>query len=94
MRRLPRRLRRDLRRWLPAVGAVVRRPSLWPAGARAYVAHVPNGWYRRPPFLPLPDKAWLRFRLQTAYGDAGATPAPEDLVTWLEWSRGWRSLSQ
>lgn len=83
-----------MRRWLPAVGAVVRRPRLWPAGARAYLAHVPSGWYRHAPFLPVPDRAWIRFRLQTAYGDPGHAPEPDDVVTWLEWSRGWRALAR
>jgi hypothetical protein len=56
--------------------------------------HVPSGWYRRAPFLPVPDRAWLRFRLVTAYGDPGHAPEPDDVITWLEWSRGWRSLAQ
>jgi hypothetical protein len=79
-------------RWWPAVSAVLRRPRLWPAGARAYVVHVPRRWYRHAPFLPVPDRAWMRFRLQTAYGDPDHAPDPEDVVTWLEWSRSWRAL--
>jgi hypothetical protein len=77
---------------LPAVAAVVRHPRLWPAGVRAYVVHVPDRWWARRPFLPVPDRAWLRFRLQTQYGDPSAAPAPDDVVAWLEWSRGWRTL--
>jgi hypothetical protein len=79
-------------RWWPAVSAVLRRPRLWPAGARAYVTHVPDRWYRRAPFLPVPDRDWLRFRLQTQYGDPQHAPDPDDVVTWLQWSRGWRAL--
>jgi hypothetical protein len=79
---------------VPAVGAVLRRPRLWPAGARAFVTHVPGGWYRRSPFLPVPDRAWIRFRLQTAYGDPTHAPEPDDVVMWLEWSRGWRAMSR
>jgi hypothetical protein len=55
---------------------------------------VPNGWYRRAPFLPVPDRAWLRFRLVTAYGDPDHAPEVADVLTWLEWSRGWRALAQ
>lgn len=72
--------------------AVAKRPRLWPAGVRAYVTHVPPGWYRRAPFVPVPDRAWIRFRLQTAYGDPQHAPEPDDVITWLEWSRGWRAL--
>jgi hypothetical protein len=80
--------------WISVVGAVLRRPRLWPAGVRAYVTHVPSGWHRRRPFLPVPDRAWMRFRLQTQYGDSSHAPEPDDVVTWLEWSRGWRSLAK
>lgn len=46
----------------------------------------PLGWWRRPPYLPLPDRAYLRFRLETQYGEGGA-PRPGDLVTYLDWCR-------
>jgi hypothetical protein len=82
-----------MRRWLPAIAAVVRRPHQWLAGTRAYVTHVPPGWFRRAPFLPVPDRAWIRFRLQTAYGDPEHAPDPDDVVMWLEWSRSARRLA-
>jgi hypothetical protein len=82
-----------VRRWWPAIAAVARRPGLWSTGARAYLVHVPPRWYRHAPFLPVPDRAWLRFRMQTAYGDPNAAPDADDVVTWLKWSRGWRALA-
>jgi len=46
------------------------------------------GWWRRPPFLPLPPPDYLRFRLETAYGGAGdRAPDPADVVTYLRWCR-------
>lgn len=71
--------------------AIVRRPRLWPAAARQARALVPTGWWRRRPFLPVPDRAWLRFRMTTAYGDAGAALDVEDLLTWLAWTDTVRS---
>ncbi len=72
--------------------AVARRPDLWAVGARATADLAPPGWWRRPPFLPLPDRDWLRFRLVTAYGGDGSTAVDgDDLVTWLEWRRHWPS---
>lgn len=48
--------------------------------------HATRGWWRRPPFMPLPDAAWIHFRLETAYGGDGTTPiAADELITWLEW---------
>jgi hypothetical protein len=45
------------------------------------------GWWRRPPFLPLPDRAYLRFRLVTAYGGDGRPPTPDDLIAYLRWCK-------
>lgn len=62
------------------------RPRLWPAALRQARALAVPGWWRRPPFLPLPDGDWLAFRLTTAYGAPDARLVADDLVTWLEWS--------
>ena len=70
------------------VAAVARRPGLWLPALSAASAHVPSGWWRRPPFLPLPDRRWLRFRTVTAYGGDGTQPLrADDVVAWLEWRR-------
>ncbi len=76
-------------RWLAAaVAAVARHPSLWATAVRQAGRLARPGWWRRPPFLPLPDPDYLRFRLETAYGGRGdVAPAPEDLVTYLRWCR-------
>jgi hypothetical protein len=48
----------------------------------------PNRWWRRPPFLPVPAADYLAFRLQTMYGGPGdGSPAPADVVRWLEWAK-------
>lgn len=64
----------------------MRRPGLWPTAVRLGARAVPAAWYRRPPFLPVPDAAYLRFRLETQYGTAGA-PTAADVVAYLEWCR-------
>ncbi|MDZ7673669.1 MAG: hypothetical protein U5K30_01155 [Acidimicrobiales bacterium] len=69
-----------------ALRAVIARPSLWRAALRQVRALAPTGWWRRPPFLPVPDRAWLSFRLTTAYGDPTAPIVADDLVAWLRWS--------
>jgi hypothetical protein len=65
---------------------VVRRPGLWPTALRQAVRLARPGWWRRAPFLPVPDRDYVRFRLQTAYGPHG-TPADDDLVAYLNWCR-------
>lgn len=75
-----------------AVTAVAARPRLWPAAATQGRRLARPGWWHRWPPLPLPDPHWLRFRLQTAYGDPEHVPAPEDVLAWLEWCRRWETL--
>jgi hypothetical protein len=44
-------------------------------------------WYRRPPFLPLPPREYVRWRMVTAYGDPDAVPPLEDVVRFARWRR-------
>jgi hypothetical protein len=69
------------------VAAVVRHPTLWPTAARQALRLAAPGWWRRRPYLPLPDRDYLRFRMQTQYGDPEHEPEPEDLLTYLSWCR-------
>lgn len=64
----------------------LRRPGLWPAMVSAAWAFRPRGWYRRPPFLPLPSREYMRWRLETAYGDPDAVPPRDELVRFITWS--------
>lgn len=72
---------------LAALGAVLLRPALWLTAIVALKRFAPDGWYRRPPFLPLPDPQLLRFRATTQYGDPEAPIAAHDLVVWLRWCK-------
>lgn len=72
------------------VVALARRPSLWLTAAAVYAGLVPSGWWRRSPYLPVPDRAWVAFRMETAYGDPAAVPGPEDLIGFLAWARATR----
>jgi hypothetical protein len=46
-----------------------------------------RAWYRRPPFLPLPPRDYLEWRMFTAYGDEHAVPPVEDVVRFARWRR-------
>jgi hypothetical protein len=72
--------------WLRAAAAVLVRPGLWPTAVGQAVRLARPGWWKRAPFLPVPDGEYVRFRLQTAYGSHG-TPAAGDLVAYLNWCR-------
>lgn len=62
---------------------LLRHPSSWVAACRQARRLAPRGWWRRPPFLPLPDRRWIAFRTQTMYGDGAVDPA--DVRRWLDW---------
>ena len=44
-------------------------------------------WYARPPFLPLPDRTYLEWRMYTAYADEHAVPPAGDVVRFARWRR-------
>ena len=44
-----------------------------------------RGWYTRPPFLPLPARDYVRWRMYTAYGDYDAVPPAEDVIRYARW---------
>lgn len=46
-----------------------------------------RGWLRRAPFLPLPPRDYLHWRMLTAYGDEHAVPPLEDVVRFARWRR-------
>ena len=72
---------------LRAAAAVLVRPALWGVALVQLARLARPGWWHRSPFLPVPDPAYLRFRLQTAYGDPDRPPEPADVVTYLHWCR-------
>jgi hypothetical protein len=70
---------------------VVFRPDLWWAALGALWRMAVPGWWRSRPPLPLPDDRLWEFRMVTAYGSAGATPAPADVISYLQWCRSTRA---
>lgn len=71
--------------------AVIRRPDLWPTVARLGLRLVPRQWWKRGR-TPLPDADYLKFRMETAYGDGAAVAPAGDLVHYLEWCRSFERL--
>lgn len=67
--------------------ALMRRPTLWGTAASTMVSLAPVGWWKRPPFLPIPDEELVNWRLTTAYGTADTALDGDDLVAYLEWRR-------
>ena len=77
----------NVRLLLRFAAAVLVRPRLWATALRQTHRLASRGWWRRPPFLPLPDRGYSAFRQVTQYGDADHAPDVEDVLVWLEWCR-------
>jgi hypothetical protein len=72
--------------WIATAAAVAQRPRLWPTALRQARRLARPRWWSRPPFLPVPDRGWLAFRMETQYGDPHHPPVAADVVQWLEWA--------
>jgi hypothetical protein len=77
--------------WVALAGALTARAILNP---RLALDLLKTGWaFRRrrwwavAPFLPLPDPAYLRWRMYTAYADEGAVPPVEHVIRFARWRR-------
>ena len=44
-------------------------------------------WWATAPFLPLPDRTYLRWRMYTAYGNEDAVPPLGDVIGFARWRR-------
>lgn len=79
------------RSWSGLLGALAGRALLSPRLAvdllRTGWAFRRRFWWRQPPFFPVPDRSYLRWRMYTAYGDEAAVPPVEDVVRFARWRR-------
>jgi hypothetical protein len=74
-------------------GLALRRPTVIPAMLGAAWAFRARDWFRRPPFLPLPPRSYLRWRMETAYGDPDWVPSDDDMERFLRWASTMRGRS-
>ena len=94
-RRTPRSLHsvQSISLW-SAAWVVARHPELWGTGLRQMWQLRRTGWWRRAPFLPVPGRDYLAFRMSTAYGSDFSGDASDDLVTYLRWCKAWPHLAR
>jgi len=69
------------------VGRSILRPRLGLDLLRTAWAFRRRRWWTRVPFLPLPDREYLRWRMYTAYADENAVPPADDVVRFARWRR-------
>lgn len=64
----------------------VRHPATGTALLRVAWRFRRRRWWRRAPFLPLPDRDYLRWRMHTAYGDYDTVPPADDVIRYARWA--------
>jgi hypothetical protein len=76
--------------WLQLTLSLIGRATLRPALAadllRIAWRFRSRRWYARFPFLPVPDRDYVRWRMYTAYGDAAAVPPARDVERYARWA--------
>ena len=80
---------------LGIAGRAITRPRLLASLIRAAWRFRARGWWRRPPFLPIPPRRYLEWRMHTAYGDDGRAPTVDELDRYIRWAnRMYRSREE
>ena len=64
----------------------LRRPALAADLLRVAWRFRTRRWYRRFPFLPLPSRDYVRWRMHTAYGSYDAVPPAADVERYARWA--------
>lgn len=64
----------------------LRHPSTGVALLRVAWRFRRRGWWHRAPFLPLPDRTYLRWRMHTAYGEHDTVPPADDVIRYARWA--------
>ena len=72
----------------------VRQPLLIPAMLATAWAFRANRWYRHPPFLPVPAPAYMKWRMDTAYGEGIRVVPSEELERYLRWGSEMRRCAK
>lgn len=78
--------------YLRLAAIALRRPWLLPHLLSTAWAMRARRWYSRAPFLPLPPRSYVEWRMETAYGDVGAAPSFAELERYVVWSARMRRV--
>ena len=71
---------------------ILMHPSIYFIALVQIKAFIRKNWYAHFPYLPIPYVPYLRFRMETLYGNSSALPPTDDLIDYLKWCRNQRRL--
>ncbi len=72
--------------------AILVHPSIYGIALIQMKSFARTKWYLHFPFLPIPYVPYLRFRMETLYGNDSALPPTADLIEYLKWCRMQRRI--
>lgn len=72
---------------------IAARPRYWWVGFRVARRMVPTRWWTQRPYLPLPRRDYVQFRLETQYGGGAPRASLPDVLKYLRWVQQWDSAS-
>ena len=71
---------------LALIGRSIANPAVGVSLVRVAWRFRQRGWLTRFPFLPVPAKAYVKWRMHTAYGSDDAVPPADDVVRYARWA--------
>lgn len=74
------------RLFLSLCGRSLRNPAVGVSLVRVGWRFRRRDWYRRFPFLPLPAREYVQWRMHTAYGSDDAVPPANDVIRYARWA--------
>lgn len=69
------------------------RPHYWLIALSVGIRMIPQRWWAHWPYVPIPRKAYLKFRLETQYGGHSPQANLPDVLRYLRWVRDWDAQS-
>lgn len=76
--------------WLRLTATLALRALVSPSLALALLTVVwrfrRRGWHARVPFLPVPSRPYVAWRMVTAYGSEDALPSADEVERYARWS--------
>lgn len=78
---------------LRIVFGIAIRPRYWFVGLRVARRMVPTRWWAKRPFMPIPRKDYVDFRLETQYGGLFPQATLPDVLKYLHWVQQWDATS-
>lgn len=68
------------------IGRSLRNPAVGVSLVRVGWRFRRRDWYKRFPFLPLPAREYVQWRMHTAYGSDDAVPPANDVIRYARWA--------